>query len=139
MKLGNTREEMQRNYSEIKKKAIRLGVIFAVIGVIASFGLFSQFNGVDPNEFAPGQYRLIKVGIILYPLIMYFEGQVCYLAFRRIGDWCAAIAPDDEGFFSAILGIVAFPIMFSVGQFFGIYDLIKLYIDAGRYGLKISK
>ena len=109
--------------------------IFLVVSIISIKYLFQV-----PDDYVHATVikALIILFIILYPLCGYAEGHILYFAWKRIEEWCIAIAPDDEGFFSAILGIVTFPIMLSVGQFFGIYDWIKLHIDGKRYGLKMK-
>lgn len=137
MKLGHNREEMQRNYTSYLKGSRKVGkvlmYIFLVVSIISIKYLFQI-----PKDYANATAikALIILFIILYPLCGYAEGHILYFAWKRIEEWCIAIAPDDEGFFSAILGIVTFPIMFSVGQLFGIYDWIKLHTDAKKYRLK---
>ncbi len=139
MKLGNTREEMQRNYASYLKGARKVGkVLMCIFLVVSIISIKYLFQVPEDYVYASTVKTLIILFIILYPLCGYAEGHILYFAWKRIEEWCIAIAPDDEGFFSAILGIVTFPIMFSVGQFFGIYDWIKLHIDEKRYGLKMK-
>jgi len=139
MKLGNTREEMQRNYASYLKGARKVGkVLMYIFLVVSIISIKYLFQVPEDYVYASAVKALIILFIILYPLCGYVEGHILYFAWKRIEEWCIAIAPDDEGFFSAILGIVTFPIMLSIGQFFGIYDWIKLHIDGKRHGLKMK-
>ena len=130
MKLGNTREEMQRNYSGYLKGARKVGKICMWIWLIAAV-LSIRSLSIFPKVF-------IGLYILIAPFCGYAEGHILYFTWKRIEEWSIAIAPDDEGFFAAILGIIAFPIMFSVGQLFGIYDWVKIHIDGKRYGFKVQ-
>ena len=120
MKLGDTRAEMQRNYTEFRKGSRKWGKVCVYIFLVISLLRFKGF-----------------LFSVIFALWGYAEGNILYFEWKRIDDWCVAMATDDN-FMGTVLSVIVVPIMFSIGALVGIYDWIKIHIDAKRYGLRIE-
>ena len=105
MKLGNTREEMQRNYSEIVKKSRKVGKILALVGVVSSVVSLFRLMGLLNNNVPFGVEHMIwTLFIFISPISGYIGGHAYYYGFRRMAVMLEGLdGADDNG--SGFLGI----------------------------------
>lgn len=148
MKLGDTREEMQQNYSERIKKARKVGKTLAIIGVVSSIiSLFWLINLSKTNMLFGTQHLWFISFVFFCPISGYIAGHMYYYGFRRMASWLEDMEKGVGvlaffcvfGEFGALLAwVVCFSLFFSIGMYIGLYDWIKIHIDGKRYGLKVN-
>ena len=152
MKLGNTIEEMQRNYSETVKKSRKVGKILAIIGVVASVISLYHLVGMLKTDSGIGIAHLILAFSVLFcPISGYIAGHMYYYGFRRMASWLEGLdGLDNDGtgclcvffafgnFGTIIIYVLSISLFFAAGMYIGLYDWIKIHIDAKRYGLKVK-
>lgn len=150
MKLGETREEMQRNYSETIRKSRKVGKILAIIGVVSSvISLFHLIELLKTNTVIGAEHLLLIFFVFFCPISGYVAGHMYYYGFRRMVSWLEVLSEGDSdgsgclfflitfgGIGTTIAYLVCVSLFFSIGIFVGLHDWIKIHIDGKKYGLK---
>ncbi len=153
MKLGNTREEMQKNYSEAIRKSRKVGKIMAMIGGISSVISIFWLMDLLRTDAPFGNEHLLFISFIFFcPIGGYIAGHMYYYGFRRMSSWLESISEgnvDGSGCLCFLLAfgglgtmiayIACISLFFSLGLYVGLYDWIKIHIDGKKYRLKVRK
>ena len=148
MNLGSTLDEKKRNYALLMEKAKRFATVFGGIGIVVALLFIASVLSMGEG------YILILVSL-LAPFTFYFFGFLWYFGYLTIKSWCVsgkirsdqlANAVVDTSVIAYLVGgrkavktslitmLIILMISVSIGFYIGIYQLVRIYMDAKRHG-----